>query len=166
MLISLIYNSPVWSNLDTTSRVLRIIAVGLVCYIAIHSYLHSTYVDNNELILKYRSYLIYLAGVDLLGVLALYYTSKPRKTKKKKISKRSTKAQLIHDAISPDIKMKIQQKIEPTKPMPAKPNDDKHTDPFVTQDEITTNSIPIYKSKRKETDSIPVYHHTKNTIIS
>jgi hypothetical protein len=147
----------------------------VVCYVVIHSYLNSAYVDNNELILKYRGYLIYLACADLLGVLALYYTSKPKKAKKKN-SKRPVKRQLINDVISPDIQMKVQQekeydliklkdlqqRAESDKPK-VKSDEDKNIELFVTQDEITTNSIPVYKSKRKDIDSIPVYQQTNTT---
>ena len=169
MLLSLLYNSPIWSDMDLTSRLLRVIVTGLICYVLIHSYLYSAYVESNELVLKYRNYVIYLAGVDLLAVLALYYTSKP---KKKKRVKQKTKRQMMND-ISPDIQKKAQQEYEMIRlrdlqqradvehPKRLKTDDDKNKELFVTQDEITTNSIPVYKSTRKETDSIPVYHPGK-----
>jgi len=96
------------------------------------------------------------------------------------VNKQLAKRQLMNDAISPDIQMKVQhekeydliklkdlqQKTESDalRQSKVKTEDDKNIELFVTQDEITTNSIPVYKSKRRDTDSIPVYQQTNSTI--
>lgn len=177
MLINLIYKSPIWSNIDEKSRLLRVLVIGVLCYVAIHSYLYS---QSNEYILKYRNYFMYLACVDILAILTIYYLSESKvKPKLKRKLKKNNKVdnKLIND-MSPDIlintqteiipqaKMKksnIEFKVEPKIESKAESKmENNKMDLFVTQDEITTNSIPVYKSKNKkeDMDSIPVYKNT------
>lgn len=171
MLINLIYKSPIWSNIDAKSRLLRVLVIGVLCYVAIHSYLYS---QSNEYILKYRNYFMYIACVDILAILTIYYLSdsnvKPKRKVKKntKVNNKVTNKvdnKLIND-ISPDILINTQTEIIPQAKMKnsnIETNNNK-MDLFVTQDEITTNSIPVYKSKSKnkkeDMDSIPMYKNT------
>lgn len=176
MLINLIYKSPIWSNIDAKSRLLRVLVIGVLCYVAIHSYLYS---QSNEYILKYRNYFMYLACVDVLAILTIYYLSESNVKPKRKV-KKNTKVnskvtnkvdnKLIND-ISPDILINTQTEIIPQAKMKnskieskVEPKVESKMDLFVTQDEITTNSIPVYKSKSKnkkeDMDSIPMYKNT------
>jgi len=190
MIVSLIYKSPIWSDLDANSRLMRVIIAGTIVYICLHSFLYSKYVESNESVLKYRNYILYIAALDLVTVIGLFYMGGSNDKKIKKKQQKKSKRINEHmreqlDTISPDIQMKAQQeydmiKLEELKrkmdiqkqanspkplssstgqvikPKAPKTDDEKSKELFVTQDEITTHSIPVYKSK-KDVDSIPMY---------
>ena len=62
----------------------------------------------------------------------------------------------------------VKPNLQPVKKInqPVKTDDEKSKELFVTQDEITTNSIPVYKSTKtnKDYDSIPPYSSTNRQV--
>lgn len=56
---------PIISSVEE-GKFLRIFIIGTICYIILHAFLYSNYNSGSEIVQKYRSYLYYLWGADLL----------------------------------------------------------------------------------------------------
>jgi len=91
MIIYLVYKSPLWKNLESKSRKLRIFILGTVIYIALHSFINSKFVENNEFIEKNKKYLYYLFGLDMMLSGSIMYFGKS--------SDKSTDKKLINDTM-------------------------------------------------------------------
>ena len=76
MIIYLVYKSPLWKNLESKSRKLRIFILGTIIYIALHSFINSKFVENNEFIEKNKKYLYYLFGLDMMLSGSIMYFGK------------------------------------------------------------------------------------------
>jgi len=51
---------------DSRGKLFKIFIIGTLCYIILHAFLYSGYSTGIELIQKYRSYIYYVWGADLL----------------------------------------------------------------------------------------------------
>lgn len=51
---------------NTDGRLWRTFVLGTMCYLIMHAFIFSKYTENMELLQKYRNYLYYLWGTDLL----------------------------------------------------------------------------------------------------
>jgi hypothetical protein len=59
--VPFIYNVP-----DKKDKMFRIFLIGSICYIILHGLLYSKKFLENSFIQKYKSYLLYLAGIDFV----------------------------------------------------------------------------------------------------
>jgi hypothetical protein len=59
--VPFIYNVP-----DKKDKMFRIFLIGSICYIILHGLLYSRKFLENSFIQKYKSYLLYLAGIDFV----------------------------------------------------------------------------------------------------
>lgn len=91
MFINTVYRLPIWYDIDTKSRNIRILILGIILYIITHSFIYSKYVDNYQMVLNYRNYIYYLIALDLTIVGFLMFTNKKIKKNininKKKLKK-------------------------------------------------------------------------------
>jgi hypothetical protein len=196
MFFNVIYNSPLWKDLDNNTRLMRVFISGCICYILLHSYIFSSYAQTQN-ILQYRDYIYHFIGLDLASTFYLKQTEKDKKNKtKNKKKKKLTYPDINQLPYLPGNALNdpmnglmngqmngpmnsqmnnnaMQQQLQPTTPpvteniIDMEDDEEKSREVFITQDEITTNSIPIYKSQadklRQTTDieSLPVYNATK-----
>lgn len=90
MFYNLVYKLPIWIDIDSKSRNIRLIVLGTILYILIHSFIYSNYVNNYEFILDNRKYLYYLIAFDLTIITTLiYFGFGTVKQKNKKLKKSS-----------------------------------------------------------------------------
>lgn len=83
MFFYITYKSPFWKNLESRSRNIRIIMIGMGFYILFYSCLYSKYADNNIFILKYRRLIYFIFVFDIILILLTYYFSKEKMNKKR-----------------------------------------------------------------------------------
>jgi len=146
MIINSIYSSSIWKKLsktDNKSRNFRIMLIGIIIYLIIHSFIYSKYTDNNKVITNYRHYMYYIIGFDLLlfYIIAMNQSNKKKKKKKKRFNK------------------KIQKKFFIPNPMQIKPIQN------IPNLDIISNDIPTYKPtdnininiNKNDDDDIPIY---------
>lgn len=167
MFFNAVYKLPIWKNIDNKSRNIRLLVLGAVFYVIVHSFLYSKYVENIELIENNKKYLYYLMIIDLGSVGLLMFMNDSKKIKKKKTQK---KQRIIKRKILPPImpfgmeNVKLSHKnikqnpIGVTKPINHRPT-------IKSNQNIDNDSIklPIYSSKNKKLDNddcdIPIYDH-------
>lgn len=91
MFFNAIYRLSLWKDLDNKSRNIRILILGAVLYIIIHSFIYSNYVESIEIIEQYRDYLYYLIGIDLIFVGIQMFIGDDGGISKKKKKKKTLK---------------------------------------------------------------------------
>lgn len=100
MFFNAVYKLPIWKNIDSKSRNIRLLILGATFYIILHSFLYSKYVEDIELIENNKKYLYYLMVVDLASVGLLMFmndSKQPKKGKSKnKQSKKNNKQPIPH----------------------------------------------------------------------
>lgn len=76
MFFYLIYKSPLWKDKETNARNARVVALGIILYVFLHSYLYSNYSEGKDFIVNNRKYIYYLFVMDVITTLGfLYYGS-------------------------------------------------------------------------------------------
>jgi len=73
MIIYLIYKSPLWHELEASDRDVRILILGVICYVLFHSLMFSKYGDDVEILQKIRKNLIYFFGLDTVLIGTVLY---------------------------------------------------------------------------------------------
>lgn len=75
-----VYRLPIWKNIDTKSRNIRMLILGAILYIVVHSFISSKYVENISFIVDNKHYLYYLAAFDLaiVGIMMFMHTDKKK----------------------------------------------------------------------------------------
>jgi hypothetical protein len=87
MVLYSLYKMPLFTDMAPKDRYLRIFVISTVIYIIVHSFLYSSYLNNDGFAARYRHYCYYLIMLDLLLTTAVYLFSgdKPVQKKIKKI---------------------------------------------------------------------------------
>jgi predicted MPP superfamily phosphohydrolase len=182
MFFSFIYKSPLWSDQDNKSRLLRVIACGVICYVVIHSYIFSKFVESNELVFKYRNYVFHLAGIDLMSMLAFHFKEVSKKKKNNKALREKNKKMHLLQYTNPNFKNNFKA------PLPQYQNYDnddkvnneyngnnnvnKLSDLFITQDTLSNDSIPVYKPSDENHNTegtfgtLPLYSGKNNNVVA
>lgn len=91
MFYNVVYRLPIWTNIDSKSRNLRLIVLGTILYIIVHSFIYSKYVDDYKIILENRKFLYYLIAIDLSIVVILMFLNFSISDNKKKNEKNKGK---------------------------------------------------------------------------
>ena len=182
MLINAVYRLPIWYDIDIKSRNVRILIFGIILYIIVHSFIYSKYVENNELVLRYRNYLYYLIGADLVIIGLLMLTKKTNKEKNKKI-KNLNKFRMPYNIYYPQHRLNVpikntisvknkneiikkseiqnlnENKVDEDINLPIY-NSQKDQDPILN---IIESEIPVYEPKKNLVETnIPIYNSNKN----
>ena len=170
MFFTIIYKSPLFIKNGPNKRLIRVFIMGIICYIILHSFLYSDFINNNNLI-KYRKYIYYLAGLDAASIFFLQdaHIKKP----KKKIKYNQKKYMIPFVQNNKEIEeFKRKMELEKQKREVLQNNkfhtneiNNKNKELFITRDQVVTksaqmhneNDIPIYKSKNIPVD-IPIYN--------
>ena len=87
-----VYKLPIWKDIDSKSRNIRLIILGAIFYVIAHSFLYSKYVKDITSVENYRKYIYYLIIADLAMVGLLLATSKKDNKRKKKKNNRKNKS--------------------------------------------------------------------------
>jgi hypothetical protein len=93
MFFNIIYRSPIWQNLEANTRNIRILILGSIFYIIIHSFIYSRYVNAYQMVLNYRKYIYYLIMCDLaiVGLMIFLFTDSQQNKKEKQLIKKKNK---------------------------------------------------------------------------
>ncbi len=152
MIFNAIYRLPIWKTLDTNSRNIRVLVLGLILYIIIYTIMYTKYVDEIEIIKNYRQYLYYIVSIDLVITSAFIFSNdkpnnKKSKKTKKKVKKNIPNQQQILQQIPHNIPNNIPKNIPQQIPHNI-PNNTSNNIPNNTNEPIDNNSIdiPIYQS--------------------
>lgn len=123
MFFNAVYRLSIWEDLDNKSRNIRLLVLGAILYIIVHSFIYSNYVQSIDIIQKYRNYLYYLIGIDLSLVGVLMFTENTKNSnKKKKLKKRKLMYQMQQQPMQPLPQQPIQQQpMQPMQPLPQRP---------------------------------------------
>ena len=87
MFFNAIYRLSLWKDLDNKSRNIRLLVLGAILYIIVHSFVYSNYVKSIEIVQQYRTYLYHLIGMDLVLVSAQMFMESDKVSKKNKKTK-------------------------------------------------------------------------------
>ncbi len=75
MFYILVSRIPFIYNIDNKKdKLFRTFLIGSICYIILHGFLYSKKFTGNNFVEKYRSYLMYLAGIDFTLTSGIIYT--------------------------------------------------------------------------------------------
>lgn len=182
MLYNSLYNSKLWKKLDSKSRNIRIIVLGTVLYVILHSFLNSNYVEGVEIITNNTRFLYYLIGIDLLAFgLRVFMDGGKKKAGKKNKGKKFIPPQLENDSsmhhIPPQIlqMMAMQNQMrggqvnlpKPGMPQFQKPNQGLQNSAG-QEESYQSVSLPVYNKQavptqnqdqsQSDAESIPIYH--------
>ena len=175
MFFNIAYRLPIWKDIDDKSRNIRILILGVILYVILHSFIYSTYVNGNNFILNKRKYIYYLIGSDIIIALLFMYllASDEKPNKKKKKIKQKTKPKQIKLQEQPlqPLPPVLDKPLQPLPPVPDKPlqkneqNDIESLGIPIYTDVIENNQIieqdqdlPIYSPNNDERDSqVPIY---------
>lgn len=174
-----IYRLQIWNDIDSKSRNVRLLILGAVVYIIIHSFINSKYVDHVDLITNNKFYLYYVMAIDLafVGIMMLFESDKPNKKKKKKknskMHKRWQQIQLQQMQLQKWREMQqrlINQNYNNNKVNNNNNNDDNASVQIPIYEnnhshelEHNNNDIPLYQNNTtNDNDSIPIYPSNLN----
>jgi hypothetical protein len=100
----MIYKSSLWKKLDSKNRYFKVFILGTLFYIILSSFLYSKYVENNEIVQKYKKYVYYMMGIDV-GCTSFAYgrlkSSKPKQKSKLKERENSCPQMINTDRYHP-----------------------------------------------------------------
>ncbi len=75
MFVSILYKSPFWDKLPLKNRIIKIIGIGVLLYVIIHSLLYSKYF-NNSTFTNYRKYIYYIVVLDIITTITIHFNNK------------------------------------------------------------------------------------------
>lgn len=147
MFYNIVYQLPLWNNMEPKSKNIRVLIYGTILYIVIYSLLYSKYVEDYETIDAYKHWIFYLAALDSAIIIYRMYCNQS-KTKKKQLNSKQHQMNQMNQMYQLYNLMNMAQR--PPIPMrrPQSSEDKKSID------------IPLYESVKKESKddlNIPIY---------
>ncbi|QKF93702.1 hypothetical protein QKU48_gp0244 [Fadolivirus algeromassiliense] len=174
MFFNIIYKSPIWKSIDTKSRNMRILVMGSIFYVIVHSFIYSKYVESIEFVENYRKYLYYLMVIDLASTGLLMFLSDDKKQKKSKNMKKNNQKKQHKMNLPFQLSPQYQPSLQPLSKINNNPIQALHKP---VNKQFTVNNVqkvednesiqlPIYKKQNQQpikVDNddyeIPVYNH-------
>jgi hypothetical protein len=173
MFFNAVYRLPIWKKLDNKTRNLRLLILGAILYIAVHSLIQSKYLESDELVKNYKHYLYYITAIDLVIVgIFMYLQNNSDNKKKLKKGKSNTKKLLPNPIRTNMIVPQMQQKMIPSMQYNMFPQNifqKQNTIPKKADDNISIE-LPIYNGNNNECqiqqDDIDIPIYKNNTQIN
>lgn len=152
MFYNLIYRSFLWNK--DKNRNIKVLVTGTILYIAAYFSLNSQYMNEIELIQKYKKYFYHIIAVDFATTVSQMFFTSPEKPKKR-IQKKTKKSKnnrwqlpLLNPNINNELKPVKKELIKPVQPsIPV------YADEKVEKQIEEQYNIPIYKPQNQQVNA-------------